>query len=842
MDRFDLRLWDDFVKSGGCAKKPAMIDQVVIDSRRIDSVNALFVALPGMVYDGHLFIGKAADSGALYALVHEDFSYNLPLPDNFRLLKVKDPLKALQEIAKAYRITKKAKVIAITGSYGKTMVKDLLHAMLSKVKCTVSSPESFNSQIGVALSLLTIQDIHEVAIIEAAVSKKNEMDALCDMIMPDSVIVTHIGKKHLVTLGSIESQATEIAKLFCQNCAQGWALIPNSKPFLSLANEIKTPCYFWNSLNTLLPFAISKPCQSQFKMEYEIIFPDQTSYLGNTTSGFYYFLDLINIVVKAAFLENIPKNIIENVLDAFNPEPMRTELWQSQIGATFINDTYCSDPQSVDQSLKYLDHSSPGNRKTFLFGGMRGTSQHQETDFKRIGLAIIKAKLEELVLVGNHPFTNLIKEVQKGSPETTITIHPSMQEAIKSLQISLKPHDFVLIKGDKKESLDYLTEAFDGCVSNNQCTINFAAVQANLATIRNKLATKTRIMVMVKALAYGTSDIRMAKFLQTVDIDTLGVSYVDEGVSLKQLGVCQEIFVLNAVITEIPKIIYWDLTIGVSDINFIQELNRQACQKNKKIKVHLHVNTGMNRFGCLPEDALILATIIYNCPNLIFDGIMTHFAAADDKNEDAFTMTQSKIFTETINAIEAEGITIPWKHACNSSAALRFNFFQFNMVRIGLAIYGLYPSKELEPFLDLRLALSLVCRIVGINQCKAGDTISYGRSYTVQDETKKIAVLPIGYFDGLHRNYSGKGHVIISGKKAPMVGKICMDYMMVDVTDIPNVQIGDKVLIFGEDEYGNYVSPEEFAMSGDSIVYELITCLGPRIQRVFIFEEAFNLR
>jgi len=581
-------------------------------------------------------------------------------------------------------------------------------------------------------------------------------------------------------------------------------------------------------------------------MHYEIAFPDLTHFHGQASSGFHYFLDLINIAVKAATLEGISKEEICAVLKIFTLEPTRTEFWQSQTGPLFINDTYCSDPQSVDVALKVFDQSSSKKRKTFIFSGMKGNNREREMDYKRIGEAIVKAKIDSLLLVGNHPFSPLQNLVEKKAPNTKITLHPSMDEAIYQLELQMDPSDVILIKGEKKESLDMLTEKIDGSISNNQCTVNLAAIQSNLAAIQNKLPPKTRIMVMVKALAYGTSDIQMAKFLQTLNIDILGVSYVDEAVALKKASVTQDIFVLNANLHEIQKVILWDLEIGVSELTFIQELERQAALKEKIIKVHLHVNTGMNRFGCLQEEALSLAKAIDNSTHLKLEGIMTHFAAADNAAEDAFTETQAKIFSEVIVEIESHGIKIPFRHACNSSAAMRFSFKEFNkefnMVRIGLAVYGLYPSKETAKALELKLSLSLTSRIVGINRCKAGDTISYGRSYKVEGDEKKIAVLPIGYFDGLHRNYSGKGYVVIGGKKAPMVGKICMDYMMVDITDIPNARIGDKVLIFGQDEYGNYLSPEEFAENGNSIIYELITCLGPRIQRIFIFEEAFSLR
>jgi alanine racemase/UDP-N-acetylmuramoyl-tripeptide--D-alanyl-D-alanine ligase len=248
----------------------------------------------------------------------------------------------------------------------------------------------------------------------------------------------------------------------------------------------------------------------------------------------------------------------------------------------------------------------------------------------------------------------------------------------------------------------------------------------------------------------------------------------------------------------------------------------------------------MSRFGCRPEKALELAQTISSYPWLYLEGIMTHFACADNPLEDPFTLSQAAQFKQMIQLIENQGIVIPWKHAANSSGAIRFDFPEFNMIRVGLAVYGLYSSAATKQALELRLAVSLVSRIVGINECKKGETISYGRHYTVTQECQKIAVLPIGYFDGLHRNYSGKGYVMIRSHKAPMVGKICMDFMMVDVTNIPHVSVGDPVLIFGEDEYGHYIAPEDLATLGDSIVYELITCLGPRIQRIFVHEETHH--
>lgn len=833
METFDLRQWDGFATAGGDLSQPQIIDQIVIDSRRVNSKNCLFVALQG-AQDGHKFVFHAAQAGAKFALVKSDWN---GIHADCVLLRVNDPLAAFQEIAQAYRKKARAKVISIVGSSGKTMVKDLLHAMLATTKNVICSPESFNSQIGVALSLLTIKQEHEIALIEAGVSKKNEMDRLAEIIAPDCAILTHVGKKHSATLGDFRSSAQELIKMLSK--AKEWVILPKD-PWLNL-NLVNTDYIFWN--NEELPFARAVNSEHSAKIPYQVDFPDGFQHLGQMTFGYYYYLDLINITVKAAWLLGVPAESISYTLKHYTPEPMRTEIWKSPVGSTFINDSYCSDPQSVDQALKYLDQASSQARKIFVFGGMRNQKQeHLDNDYRRIGKAINRSKPQLLMLVGKHDFKSLVEEVVEHSPQTEISHSSNYQEALDLMRARIKQDDVVLIKGEKKESLDTITEAFNDSLCNNQCIINLAAIQANIDTLRNKLAPKTRIMVMVKALAYGTDDIRISKFLESCNVDILGVSYVDEGVSLKRAGVNQDIFVINAAIYEANKIVKWGLEVGISDKVLVEAIACEAAKQNKCIKVHLHVNTGMGRFGCRPEEALNLAKWIIDCPFLKLEGVMTHFACADNPNQDEFTYQQAQCFDVVLEELKTNGIEVKWLHASNSSAAMRFDFPQYNMVRIGLAVFGLYPSEATKKALELRLALSLISRIVGINVCKEGETISYGRTYIVERDHQRIAVLPIGYFDGLHRNYSGKSHVIIRGHKAPMVGKICMDYMMVDVTDIPSATIGDPVLIFGEDEYGYYLSPEDLALKGESIVYELITCLGPRIQRIFLHEDAHHLR
>lgn len=830
MDPFDLRIWPAFAQAGGDPAFPAMVDQIVIDSRRIDSSNSLFVALSGSRVDGHQFVAQAARSGARFAIVRRDWIPSEQIA-GLTLLRVDDPIRILQELARIYRSLMKCHVIAVAGSYGKTMVKDLLEAVLGPYKKTVASPESFNSQIGVPLSLFRISKEHEVAIIEAGISEKEEMERLAVMIQPHSVIFTPIGSKHIATFGNKEVIINETFKLLRRKIPGGWVIAPKE---ICQKFAVNDPINFWNVADPKLPHANFMMASDNGILSYQIKFPTGEKFEGRVSKGFYYFPDLLNMTLKAAWLLGVPTDTIACVLKNYAVEPSRIEIWHSPSKVLFINDIYSSDPQSIEQAARRLEKLEKKKRKIGIFGGLRH-SNLPLADIRKIAEVLRRLNLDRLYLYGNFQFQEL------RLPKTYLQQCPTYQAALDQYKIDMEPEDMVWIKGPQKEPFETLVQTFQDSLCTNVCTINLAAIQTNISLLRQHLPKEQRIMVMVKAAAYGTNEVRIANCLQECGVDILGVSYVDEGVLLRQQGITQSIFVINCAPYEVNKALKWDFELGCSDADLIESLAKVAESRKKKVKLHLHIDTGMSRFGCRPQDALELAKKIHSSSFLQLEGVMTHFACADDPKEDAFTLSQAKAFQDVIQKIEDYGIVIPWKHAANSSGAIRFKFPKFNMVRLGLSIYGLHASQTTKEMLNLRLAISLTSRIVGINICKAGETISYGRKYMISKEMQKIAVLPIGYFDGLHRSYSGKAYVMIRGQKCPMVGNICMDFMMVDVTDIPHVSVGDPVLIFGEDEYGYYLSPEEFAQRGNSIIHELITCLGMRIQRVFTYEENDHL-
>lgn len=750
----DLHFWNHSLPENCTA------NTVAIDSREIFHPQTLFVALSGTKTDGHQFVDAALENGAMGAIVREDF----PDRPGVLLIRVKDPLKALQELALSHRIRMGTKIVGIAGMYGKTMLKDLLGKIVSGHQHTFVSPGSYNSQIGVPLSLLKIRPEHTIALVEMGASEVGELKRLGEIVQPDHMIITRIARRYITTFYSEEKIASEIDHLLGCVKEGNWRLIPEHSSLKYHPDNI-----IWNRPQTELPHANQISAVGVAPLKYQVAFSDTPGIEGKAHHCFHYIIDLLNMLIKGASLCGTPEQTIRTQLELFSPEPIRTEIWKSPTGILYINEPLSAERRfSLDLIRKWAPHG-----------------RHH-------------------VIEGENPAAQF-----------------------QRIEEELRPQDAVLIRAS--------TKIYPADLPNNRCVINLAAIRENLTSLQRKCGQNTRLMVMVKAFAYGMDDLQIARFLSTCGINILGVSCMDEAIALRRAGVTQAIFVIHVPAYEIKKALEWDVEIGISDSATLQAIIAE--KPVTPLKVHLHVDTGMKRFGIHPEQALDLASEIHNSPYVSFEGIMTHLACADDPRQDAFTLKQISDFDAVIAALQHEGINPLWKHAANSGGLLRFNWPQYNMARIGLAAYGLYSSKASQT-IPLRLSVSLQSRIVCLNTCRKGESVSYGRQYHATKDSETIAIVPIGYYDGLHRNYSGKGYTLIRGQKAPLVGNICMDFMMVNVTDIPEVAVGDSVLIFGEDDHGNLIPPEDVALSGNSIIHELISCLGPRIQRFFIVEEA----
>lgn len=367
--------------------------------------------------------------------------------------------------------------------------------------------------------------------------------------------------------------------------------------------------------------------------------------------------------------------------------------------------------------------------------------------------------------------------------------------------------------------------------SPNRFCFDLQAVAKNYAQLKS-LHPEASIMPMVKAMGYGSSEVKMAKFFETLGVEIFGVAHPDEGVNLRRFGIKKDIFITHTPLYEMQKIVDADLQTALSDEESIFFLQDMAKKAGKILSVHLCVNTGMNRFGCPPEKTLPLALLIQKAENLVLEGICSHFPSADIPKQDLFTQKQIALYEEVCSDLFKVGIYPRYRHLANSGGSLRFKIPSCNLMRIGIALYGIYVSPACKT-LPLQLAVSLTSQISMIKTITKGTPVSYGGRWQAPQDGTKIAIFPLGYHDGILRRYSKKGYVLVNGKKAPIVGAICMDNTFIDVTDIAEVQVGTPVLVFGETPQG-ILRPENFAKAGGSIPHELITQIGPRVPRVFV--------
>ncbi|CRX39478.1 alanine racemase [Estrella lausannensis] len=363
--------------------------------------------------------------------------------------------------------------------------------------------------------------------------------------------------------------------------------------------------------------------------------------------------------------------------------------------------------------------------------------------------------------------------------------------------------------------------------------LNLPKVSSNIIKLESLLPPNGRLMAMIKAFGYGFDDWQLSNALEDLGIEIFGVAYPQEAVALRNKGMKKDVFVIHATPDQAECIVDFNLEVAVSTPGEVDSLQEAAKKRGRTVKVHLHINTGMTRFGACPRESLYLARHIMQSSSLKLSGIMTHFPSADDEEQDAFTLSQIKTIEDIVEALYAEGIDVPWIHGANSAGLLRLAPKRFNMARVGLSIFGVSNSEGMRKRITLDPAVSLYSHLVHIHDCRQGDTVGYNRDYIVKKNHERIGVISCGYHDGLPRSLSGKGYVYIQGKRAPYVGRICMDYMMVDLTDIPEAVIGDDVLLFGGED-STLIPVELFSSWAGTISHEIFCRISGRVKRAYV--------
>lgn len=808
-----------------------LIRAIETDTRLAFRADALFAALDGPNYRGARFLAGAAQRGAVAALTSAATCAEAPgLP----LIQVASPLRALQQLAAHHHAALPAETLAVTGSNGKTILKDFLAHSLMNRDLVYAGPGSFNSQVGVALSLLARRAPVKLAVIEAGISQCNEMEHLAAMIRPRYGVLTNIGLAHFEGFGSREAIAREKMKLFADLPADGWLLLPD-EPLLDAACTAAIRCPIYRiGADPRLPRLVAATPAGHGRSQLELAFPDGRQCFLNVGIDYSWpevFQTLLAGVCAAWLFGHSPDDIARFGA-GFNPPLNRLELWQSPRGCVLANDSYSADPVSTRSSLSLFDHY-PNKKTWFIFAGMNELGARGEYEHRVIGELAARKQVKHMLLTGPHAQA-VADGYRKTRPQGEVHLFASLAELTQYADTHAKEAEVILIKGPRESRLDALTHRFKSKLTQTLYYINLTKVRDNALAYRSLMPADGKLLVMLKAFAYGTDAGTIARFLQT-HVDFFGVAYVKEAVDLRRQGINSEILVQLVLPDDVEEVARLDLQPVVFSLEVAQALNEAARAHGKIINIHLKVDTGMGRFGVFPDQVKPLAAAIKSLRHLRIEGLMTHFSSADDPNADAFSLEQLAAFARARNALAELDIHPPLCHAAASAAAARFPDARFSMVRIGLGIYGIYPSTEVATDIQLQCPVTLLSQIGSLKTYPPNYPISYNQRFTTRRESK-IAFIPLGYYDGLSRKLSNQGYVYVRGQKAPIVGSVCMDFTAVDVTDIDGVTVGDPVLVFGE-WHGNTIRVEELAAMEGTIPYEVLVRWSRRIQRIYLMHE-----
>jgi alanine racemase len=509
------------------------------------------------------------------------------------------------------------------------------------------------------------------------------------------------------------------------------------------------------------------------------------------------------------------------------------ELWSSPQGIRIINDGYSSDPISVHAALRSATlGASRGGKKMFAFAGMRELGASSAREHSQVGAQAAECGFSHLFLVGNGELESTAQGYKRVRQDGSVLRVGSADELKDQLLPLLRPGDTVLFKGPRNAGMVKAVRDLSGAIAQRCLWVNLAAIEGNIARFRRHCGSAVHIMPMLKARAYGTELGQMASWMSRLGIHHIGVSSANEGVAVRKTGAEQDIFVFLSEREDLDNLLRYRLTPVIYSAELIDAYAALLKGSGQVLDIHLKIDTGMHRLGVPPKQAVELAQRIRASGVMRLTGVCTHFAAADDPESDEFTRGQIAAFDEVIAGLRAAGFENLQFHAANTAGAIRFLQAHYNMVRIGLGLYGVYPSEASRRDLDLELAVGVTSRIASIQEFARGETLGYNRTFTAKRLTR-VGIVPFGYDDGLPWRLSGAGEVLVEGRRAPIVGRISMDQMQVDVTDIPGVGIGAEVLLYGTHN-GHTLRPEQVAEKAGTIAYELMTRVGERVHRIYV--------
>jgi Alr-MurF fusion protein len=799
-----------------------LVRYLLTDSRTMVSPGeSIFFALVGERNDGHTFIPELYQRGVRNFVVSE-YPANFDTFSEANFFIVKDTLEALQLVAAYHRRKFLNPVVAITGSNGKTIVKEWIYQTLQGDRKVIRSPKSYNSQIGVPLSVWLLDDEYDIALIEAGISKPAEMDKLEKIIQPEIGIFTNIGEAHQENFKDIEQKVNEKLKLF-----KGCKTLIYCRDHKIIDNQVKkvlnpdiTSFFTWaetkdadlritkinncgNATTTITGIFESR------EIEICIPFTDRAS----TENAIDVWAFLLYMKYDNAYIKDKIKNLSQVA--------MRLELKHGINHCTIINDSYNSDLISLSIALDFLNQQQQHVNKTLILSDILQSGKSDEDLYKEVAELVHKKKIQRIIGIG--------KGISAHSKLFSITrqFFPSTDAFIAAFSREEFNEEAILIKGSRNFGFERISHLLEQKAHRTALEIDMNALVHNLNYFRSLLKPSTKMMVMVKAFSYGSGTYEIANLLQYQRTDYLAVAFADEGIGLRNAGISMPIMVLNPEINTYDLLIDYRLEPQIYSFSAITRFNEALSRKGiQSYPVHIKLDTGMHRLGFMEDETTQLIEALKQNERLKIRSTFTHLAGSDEPMHDAFTHEQIQCFTRMSDKLVKAFDYSILRHILNSAGIERFPEAQFDMVRLGIGIYGISAIDQSK----VRNIGTLKSTISQIKKIKTGETIGYGRHGIAKKETT-IAIVPIGYADGLNRKLSnGVGKFLINGKFAPIIGNICMDLCMVDISDI-EAEEGDDVIVFG-----NRFTITDMANVLGTIPYEILTNVSSRVKRIYFQE------
>lgn len=825
----------------GKSINPVVIKDLLFDSRLLISPeNTLFFSLKSNRNNGSKYIDELYNKGVRCFAI-DDATFQQTITSQFPLstfIVVDDTLKALQRLAAHHRGNFNIPIVGITGSNGKTIIKEWLYQILSPEMSVARSPRSYNSQIGVPMSVWQLNGSHQTAIFEAGISRPNEMLNLKEIIRPTIGIFANIGEAHGKNFENIKQKVEEKLKLFTD--VDTLIYCSDYKEIKEAAEKLNINTFSWSRKDknadvqvysiekkeeeTVIS-AVSRNSQTQDDSQ---ILRFSGSQIQKIRIPFTDDASIENAIHcwLAAMKFNIPENVIEKKMRHLSPIAMRMELKSGINGCKIINDSYNSDFNSLTIALDFMNQQHHNKERVVILSDILQSELKEEDLYEKIARLIKNKGVNHIIGIGE------AISRQQDKFDIDKTFYKDTKDFLSNHKIEDFHNQMILLKGARDFGFEKISRLLQEKAHETILEINLNNLVRNMNYYRSKLKSGTKLMVMVKAFAYGSGNFEVSNVLEFHRADYLTVAYADEGIELRRKGINLPIMVMTPEINTFENIIKNNLEPDIYSFRSLSLLE-DAIEKldsplNFPIGIHIKLDTGMHRLGFLKEDIDELLSRLKNNKNIVVKSVFSHLAGSDSPDFNDFTTLQINNFEEMSSKIIA---AFPYKiirHILNSAGISRFTDYQYDMVRLGIGIYGVAPCEEDRG--KLKNVVSLKTTIVQIKEYEIGETIGYSRKGVIEKKSR-IGVVPIGYADGLKRQLgNGAACFYVNGKAAPIIGNICMDMCMIDLTGI-DCKENDTAILFDENH-----SIERLAETCNTITYEILTSISQRVKRIYYQE------